>query len=544
MICRHCFVRVAREEVNPLRRNLFRQAADQAAVALEVVVAAALMISVSAGSGLAAPVSHGDPAQPGLARFYHQQPAWKACGDKGLDALHAQCADVTVPLDYTKPDGRTISVAISRLKATDPAKRRGIMLTNPGGPGGAGLNFTVLGRKMLSPEVSARYDLIGMDPRGIGRSAPVHCDWLIPLMLRSAGQDLTSYGADVALQAAMAAGCLHKDPEKLRLITTRNTARDMDVIRGMLGEQKINYFGLSYGTYLGAVFTQMFPHRSDRIVLDSALDPDRYWLGTVQDMGASNEAALDGWAKWAAARNATYRLGATGPQVRAVLEDLIRRSAVKPILVERLPLDQHLLPMIVLQLLSDPRLNPLLSDIVRLMVDTANGRPGQLDPQDRGLLKKAAAMDGSGMAAIVCSDVAAPRDPAWYWHNIEAARAKQPVFGAFANNIEACAFWPEPVEPTTVVRNAVPALILQSTDDPRTAYRQGVALHRDMTGSRLVTLRDIRVHVTYRPGLSACLNAAVDGYLVNGTLPRTDLSCHGDPAWADRPIDMAELSGS
>lgn len=522
------------EEGSPLRTGLLRRAA------LNTALVGALVVTFTAGVGQARPGPVAENAPAGLERFYFQQLAWKPCGDKNLDKAGAQCADVTVPLDYSNPNGRTIVLAISRLKATDTAGRHGIMLTNAGGPGAAGLDFPVLGRKAMSPGVRARFDLIGMDPRGIGRSAPVQCGWFLPTMLRSAGSDLAGFSGDVALEALMAGQCLAADPEKLRFITTRNTARDMDVVRAVLGEPRISYFGISYGSYLGAVFTQMFPQRSDRFVLDSALDPDRYWAGTVQDMGAANEAALDDWASWVAARDATYRLGATAAQVRAVVQDLIRRAAARPIRVGALPLDHHLLPMVVFQLLSDPRLNGVLADLVRLMVDTADGRPGQLPQRDRAPLQKATAQDGSAMAAVVCGDVAVPRDPAWYWRNIERSRAAQPIFGAFANNIEACAFWPDPVERPTVVRNAVPALILQATGDPRTAYREGVALHRDMTGSRLITLQDYRIHVTFRVGLSRCLNEAVNRYLLDGALPHTDLTCRADSKWAEREVELSD----
>src|SRR5262245_46951202 len=191
------------------------------------------------------------------------------------------------------------------------------MLSNPGGPGGPGLSMIADLRDRLTPEVRARYDLIGMDPRGIGRSDRMSCALPLPTMLFSAGFDAFGYARDATLAAALAASCVAPDPEKARSITTRNTARDMDVIRGAFGERELNYYGDSYGTYLGAVYTQMFPQHSDRIVLDSAIDPDRYWIGTYQDMGAVNEAGLDDWANWAARHDADYHFGSSGGQVRA-----------------------------------------------------------------------------------------------------------------------------------------------------------------------------------------------------------------------------------
>jgi pimeloyl-ACP methyl ester carboxylesterase len=149
----------------------------------------------------------------------------------------------------------------------------------------------------------------------------------------------------------------------------------MDVVRAALGEQKVNFYGLSYGTYLGAVFTQMFPERSDRIVLDSAIDPDRYWEGLVQDWGPSDEIALDDWAVWAAARDEEFRLGATPQQVRAKVEELVRVVNRTPIVVDDFAIDDHWLPFILHSLLWNFRLNEPLAATVRELADDAGGPP-------------------------------------------------------------------------------------------------------------------------------------------------------------------------
>lgn len=497
-----------------MRGGLFRRGAFGLALATTLA-------ALPAGAGWAAP--------EGLDRFYRQQLDWKPCANKALDDAGGQCAGVTVPVDYRAPNGPTMVVAISRLKATDRSRRRGVILSNPGGPGATGLAMMVNVRSRLTPDVRARYDLIGMDPRGVGRSAPVDCGMRVPTVLTSAGFDLASFGRDAALKAAFAAACRTREGDRIRHLTTRNTARDLDVIRGALGEQRINYYGVSGGTYLGSVFIQLFPQRSDRMVFDSAIDPDRYWLGTVQDMGPVNEAALDDWAGWAAAHDSEYRLGATAPQVRALVEDLMRRIAARPIPYDGYALNEELGPMVLFAMLTNPTANELLSVAVRNLADTAiDGKPFALDRRIPAFLAAQQAAAGGSMAAITCGDVAQPREPAWYWRNIEAARAAQPVFGAFANNIQPCAFWPEPLEPPTVVRNSVPVLILQATRDSRTAYPEGLALHRDLTGSRLITLQDVRIHGAFRLGLSTCVNDAVNRYFRDGAMPAADLTCRKD----------------
>ncbi|WP_218002617.1 alpha/beta hydrolase [Nocardia brevicatena] len=465
-----------------------------------------------------------------LQRFYHQQLDWKPCGDPILDDVGAQCAGVVVPLDYDRPDYRTLTVTISRIPAADPALRRGIMLSNPGGPGGPGLRMMVGAGGVLTPDVRARYDLIGMDPRGIGRSDRVNCALPLPTMLFSAGFDIFGYARDVTLAAALAASCLAPDPEKARYITTRNTARDMDVIRGAFGERAISYYGGSYGTFLGAVYTQMFPGRSDRIVLDSAIDPDRAWIGMFQDMGAANEAGLDDWASWAARHDGDYHFGNSGPQVRAFVEDMIHRAAGHPIFANGYLIDEHTVPMMLLALLLNPRLNADLAEVVRLIADAMSGLPIDME-RLKAKISGAVPLETPGMAAVLCGDKAAPRAPAWYYRNIERARATQPVFGAFANNITACAYWPDPVETPTQVHNPTPALILQATRDTRTSYAEGVAMHRVLTASRLVTLADTRIHGTFRDGLSPCLNHIVNTYFRDGTLPATDITCHADTSY-------------
>ncbi|RDI64467.1 alpha/beta fold hydrolase [Nocardia pseudobrasiliensis] len=483
-----------------------------------------VVVAAGIGGGMPAVAAADEPW------YARQELEWKACGDPVLDGAGAQCAGVVVPLDYARPDGRTLTVAISRIPASDPSRRRGILLSNPGGPGGPGLQMMVNVRKTLSADVQAEYDLIGMDPRGIGRSDRVNCVLPLPTMLFSAGFDLFGYARDTTLAAAFAGSCLASDPEKVRYITTRNTARDMDVIRSVFGESKINYYGASYGTYLGSVYTQLFPEHSDRIVLDSAVDPDRYWLGMFQDMGPANEAGLDDWAIWAARHDAEYHFGDTPAQVRAFVEDVVRRAAGHPIVGSGYLVDEHTVPMMLLALLLNPKLDADLAEVVRMVADGVSGLPLDME-RLKSKISSAVPVEASAMAAIMCGDRSAPRDPAWYYANIERARPTQPVFGAFANNITACAFWPDPVEPITEIGNPTPALILQATGDTRTAYAEGLAMHRDLPASRLITLADTRIHGTFRAGLSPCLNDIVNAYLADGIFPATDRTCRPDPSY-------------
>lgn len=472
------------------------------------------------GSGRAGAVT-------GLERFEQQVVQWRACDDTALAQVGAQCAAVTVPLDYAVPRGRTITVAISRIPASDPAHRRGVLLTNPGGPGAPGLDpRPVLGG--LSAEVKARYDLIGFDPRGVGRSTPVECGWgdvRVPGGDRRPGLTRAEFDLDVAAAARLAAQCVGAEGGAVRQFSTRNTARDMRIIGAVLGESRISYLGASYGTYLGAVFTQMFPEHSDRIVLDSVVDPQRYWPAMHQDSAAANEEALHVWADWVAGQHERYQLGAAQQQVLATVDGLLARVDRTPIDIAGLRVDDDVLHVALNFLLSYGQLRPPLAELIHQLQVVADG--GVVEPAPIWeAVRQVTAMGSMFQAhmAVKCGDVAAPRDPDWYWREVEQVRAEQPVFGPLLNSIAVCAFWPAPAEPPTVIGNAVPVLLLHADGDIRTTYPGALAMHRALTGSALVTLRGVRGHgVLSLP--SACVIAATDTYLRDGVLPPTELDC-------------------
>ncbi|NKY44754.1 alpha/beta fold hydrolase [Nocardia cerradoensis] len=486
-------------------------------------VLAVAAVLVTSGAAVPSPVT-------GMDRFYRQQPKWKPCAVETLDAAGGSCAAVRVPLDYADPDGRTLNIAISRVPATDPDRRRGVLLADPGGPGASGLDTVDLLGDVLAPEVRAQYDLIGMDPRGVGRSDGGRtCGWPIGEMIRSAGVGRDGFLTDTARAARLAMACLTGDSAALRQLTTRNTARDMEVIRRVLGEPSLSYYGVSYGTYLGAVFAQLFPRSVDRMVLDSAIDPDRYWNGMVHDWGAADEAALDDWAGWAARRDPDYHFGTTAAQVRGAVEQLMNDIARQPITVNDFVIDDHWLPFLLHNLLGNFRLNEKMADTVaELRAATGATPPAGHTPWLTDTLDSLRQYEDSALAFVACGDDAAPEDPVRYWSEIEQRRATQPIFGALAANIQPCAFWPRPVESITAVRNSVSALIVQATGDPRTPYDHALALHRDLSASRLVTLADVRIHMTFRPGLSRCVGAAINGYFADGVFPATDVVCAPD----------------
>lgn len=509
--------------------------------------------AVSGQVGVAAAAAHA-PAMAkasdgGLARFETQKITWRSCQTgpkdevgKALDAAKGQCAEVIVPLDYRRPGGRTITLTMSRTKAGDPARRHGVLMLNPGGPGLSAVELHA-GLAAAGSSWSAGYDLIGIDSRGVGRSSPVSCGWNTVTALRSAGPDRRTFGESVAFAKGLAAACARNDRDLLSNLSTRNTARDMDVIRAALGEEKISYFGFSYGTYLGAVYTQLFPQRVDRFVLDSAADPDAAGPDVLRRNGAAGTAALRNWAGWAARRNDTYHLGTTPGQVLATVDQVNRAVARRPLQVGDHQVDSHILPLILFAGLSsdDDAAYAGLAAGVRVFSEAARGAEVTPGAELAGLL--AVLSTGTGTAGdnaatlILCADRAASRDPETYWRDIDRHRAAEPLFGPLLRNVSPCSFWPaEPAEPATRIHNTVPLLMVGATGDVNSSYPGQQAMHRALGGSRLATLKGAFRHGAYLSlgaslGVSSdasCVKTAVDRYLLDGVLPRRDLTCTPD----------------
>jgi pimeloyl-ACP methyl ester carboxylesterase len=504
-----------------------------------VALAGSAVIEVQAGASPARTNGGSHAPDDGLNRFQQQKVKWHDCRTgpddaigKELDDAKAQCAEVTVPLDYSHPDGRTIKVAMSRLKATDPKHRRGTLLYNPGGPGVPAM-YLALMVKNAEPTIAARYDLIGMDPRFVGRSTPLNCKWPT-VSIGSAGPDRRTFDRSVALAEDLASRCAgHRDV--LPHASTRNTARDMDVIRAALGESKLSYLGSSYGTYLGEVYLQLFPRRTDRVVLDSALNPDLYGPDLTSTSGPAVTAVLENWAAWAARRHDRYHLGATTAEVLATVARINQAANRSPLRVGSHRVDSQVLPELLWNVnagdsneayadyASDVQ---VLSDAARSIKVTPTKRldevlTGGSDPDADGSF--------SVQTAIQCADRAASRDPEVYYRDIQAHRADEPLFGPLTRNISPCSFWPTaPAEPPTKVHNAVAVLMVGATGDPAAVYPGQLVAHRALNGSRLVTLRGAFRHTVYA-GLFApqnkCIDDTVNRYLIDGELPSTDTTC-------------------
>jgi pimeloyl-ACP methyl ester carboxylesterase len=394
-------------------------------------------------------------------------------------------------------------------------------MLNPGGPGGSGMELVLAGAHM--PAVAARYDLIGMDPRFVGRSSPIECQWETDTFVRSAGPDRRGFNESVRLAKELAAGCTTGDTTLLPHASTRNTARDMDLVRAVLGERKLSYLGYSYGTYLGAVYLQLFGAHADRVVLDSAVDPDVYGPGLLSRSAPAIRAALEHWAGWAAGRHAEYGLGATSAAVLARID----RLATRTVQVGQYTVDPQVLPYLLFVRLYDDSAESYaeLAEEVRVL-DRGGPPTPALEEFLTALFTGAGYSSDRAGTAVLCADRAASRNPEAYFRDIQAHRGDEPLFGPMTRNITPCAFWPvRPAEAATTIRNAVPALIVGADGDPATPYAGQQAMHRALQASRMLTLRGRFAHGQYLVAGNACVDGTVERYLVDGVLPDRDTTC-------------------
>lgn len=454
-----------------------------------------------------------------------------------------QCGTVRVPLDYRQPHGRSITVAVSRIPAADPAKRRGVLMLNPGGPGSEGLSQPSAFGARASKAVLDAYDLVGFDPRGVGRSNPVTCGLTdaetVPNYPYPAADG--SIGGNVAFARSAAARCAARSGGVLPFITTANTARDMDLVRAALGAPRVSYWGGSYGTYLGAVYASMFPGRADRVVLDSAVDPAKLWYGVFRAQDAGMTIRFPDAARVAAASG--LGLGSTVDEVTARYRRLASRLDRKPVTVPgaAVALNGNVLRHYTFTLMH---YDSVLPDLARAWRATADLADGTATPEQVALLQAVLAAitpsastapgvpaDNSLAAAwaIACGDVRWSGDIHLYARNVAADRAAYRLTAGFGAGIWPCAFWPTaPVERPAVLgdRGSRNVLIVQNERDPATPLSAGRGMRRALGQRAVLVTVDAGGHGVYgiqAPG--SCATAAVDAFLIDGVLPATDKRC-------------------
>ena len=497
--------------------------------------------------------STGASVPKGLESFYHQDLTWTDCTDDATGTAF-QCATVTVPLDYDNPQGQTITVALKKLPSTSSSPRGSVFL-NPGGPGGSGISVIESQAELYKSgdlsEVLANYDVIGFDPRGVGQSTPITCWTPEDVQAILAGQAEVPFSpltpgsaADIVTQGSREAAACEEHtevPEILDHADTRSVARDMDVMRALVGDKDLNYLGYSYGTYLGAVYTELFPDNIGRVVLDSAMDPTMARQDPMEGDAAAGEQSLRTYIE-SQQGQAGFPLSGTTDAAVAQLATFLDGLDADPLTVSGsgTPLNRAKAVDAISKLVTtSPDKWPLLTE----------GLTQAMNAHDGSALKaNADAVSGNSappttekqvveqlqglkvFSANRCLDFPdAGNESSWdaalasYHHDYPVFHSLLPQYDAF------CHGWGHTSRTEAVdvdVEATTPMLVIGILHDPQTPYPWSKALVSKIRNSHLLSV-DMYGHGA--TGSNACTSAKVSDYLVNGTLPSDGEICPADP---------------
>ena len=517
-------------------------AVDPAVQAADGAPAATSAIAPAPGAATAGkPTGADDPA---LKSFYGQQIAWAACPapqEEHLDTAGLECGKLHVPLDYTHPATATLDIALVRLPAAKPDQKVGSLVVNPGGPGGSGLEFVEGSRKDFAGALHNRFDVVGFDPRGIGQSSPVSC---LTDAKRDALDQIDSPSDAKARRAQSdqqnqeyAAACQANAGKLLPFVGTRNTARDVDVLRQALGDRKLNYLGISYGTYLGALYAEEFPKNTGRLVLDGAVDPAADPLDESIGQLAGFEKSLRAFAADCVRNHAAECSLGTDPDTAAQkASDYLDTLHDHPLATtDGRKVNRDLAQLgTILFLYGDEKTSwPILrqafyagmtakdGDLFLAGADNYNGRDekGHYSSQE------------DAHTAISCADGAAPApSPERIRQVLAKLKEQAPLFSKdtaaedFA--VASCAAWRfHTTETPHTVRaeGSAPILVVGTTGDPATPYAAAESLAKGFASATLLT-REGEGHGAFGVG-NTCIDIALELYLIDGTMPAAGTRC-------------------
>ncbi|MEW2163584.1 alpha/beta hydrolase [Streptomyces sp. NPDC007084] len=470
-----------------------------------------------------------------LSSYYAQKLNWRSCGVPGFE-----CATMKAPLDYAKPDAGDVRLAVSRKKATGPGKRLGSLLVNPGGPGGSAIGYLQSYAGIGYPvDVRAQYDMVAVDPRGVARSEPVVCldgpEMDTFTQTDSTPDDSRETDQLVDAYKKFAEGCGSRSPELLRHVSTVEAARDMDILRAVLGDAKLNYVGASYGTFLGATYAGLYPERVGRLVLDGALDPSLSARKLNEEQTAGFETAFQSFAK-DCVRHSDCPLGdaGTGPdEVGRNLKAFFRELDKTPIPAgdaDGRKLGEALATTGVIAAMYDESAWPQLREALGSAMKEKDGA-GLLALSDSYYERDADGRYTNLMfanAAVNCLDLpAAFSTPDQVEEALPSFEKASPVFGeGLAWASLNCAYWPvrNTGEPHRIeAKGAAPILVVGTTRDPATPYRWAESLASQLSSATLLTYVGDG-HTAYGRG-SACIDSAINRYLLQGTPPAKGKRC-------------------
>ena len=500
-----------------------------------------------------------------MERLATQRLTWKPCfTEKNQKAAYRrlECSTLQAPLDWRRPEGKKITLAISRLKARKRVK--GVLFTNPGGPGFEGRTLPLQFIEHKRHRILDDMDVIGLDVRGSGASTPVSCKKLQGAALDS--RDRGDGGTErlLARMKEQAAACQGNGGRlPARYVTTAQTVYDLEWIRRNLktsrgaGVGRIDWIGYSAGTWLGAYYAKRWPRSTGRFVLDSVVDFGGTWEQLFDSWPRSFQARFEQFADWAARYNGTFQLGTTRDAVlrryERIRAAIIAQGGLTLVSTDGTTSAFHATDFdmqIVSQLYSKKDFSPLarfLSDLSPLTSAKTRSalsvRPASpAPPAGPGA---AAPIPGGEPALfdVTCNDTPFTRTPAQVAAFSEELGRRYPLFGYHLIQ-DPCMYWKRPTDQLRLARpvgGGLPRILLvQSTGDPATPYEGAVRAHRAYRGSRLITVEGEGDHGIYVQTANPCVDKIVERYLIDGVYPRHDLTCPGMPlptpsAKADSP---------
>ncbi|HLL67652.1 MAG TPA: alpha/beta hydrolase [Micromonosporaceae bacterium] len=507
------------------------------AVALLAVVALALALGgcvtprtrwMTPTSGSASGASSAPSASTELAR-------WSPCPDLARSVLRTappnvtfDCATIKVPRDWAAPqDGQTYDIALVRARATGQRDRVGSLVVNPGGPGGSGVETAVGLATQLPAELTRRFDLVGFDPRGVGRSSPVECFSDADLEANfGADPDPVSqadFDAIATLARRMAQGCGDKYGDSLRLFSTEQTARDMDAVRAAVGDDKLSYLGYSYGSLLGAVYAQLFPGKVRALVLDGAVDPTQPSTVAAEGQAKGFERAFDNFAAWCRGNTGQCPLG---PDARAVVKSALDTARTNPVRGAggRRATGGWIFTAVVFSLYTESRWPALAKALDNLRRNNATNIFALADAYAERDAKGHYSNLFDANLTVNCTDDDKTPTVEQIRQLQGDLRQKYPLFGAnLALNL-ICAQWPGKRDPypTGAATGAPPIVVVGTKGDPATPYEQTAKLAQ-MLGVGTVLTWEGEGHTAYPQ--TRCINDAVNRYLIDLTVPAANLTC-------------------
>ncbi|WP_183500996.1 alpha/beta hydrolase [Microbacterium invictum] len=466
-----------------------------------------------------------------LLPFYGQEITWEGCD--GIDEGSYYCTTVTAPLDWTDPDDGALDLAVV-VRVGGSGKSTASLLTNPGGPGASGFDLVADSALFaVGDELAENFDVIGFDPRGVGRSTAVRCldapemdAFLFDIPAGTRGSD--EWEAELTTRNdGFAAACEVGSDGILPYITTENAARDMDLLRAVLGDETLNYIGYSYGTFLGATYAKLFPERVGRLVLDGAIDPSTSSLEVGMTQAIGFESALR-----------TYMascLNTEGCPFGGTVDDAMADLGTLLATVDRTPLPNRDGRMLGADTLTTAIIAALYAQgswpvLTAALSDALAGDPAQAfrladfyyDRADGVYLTN----QTEAFTAYNCMDYPNDDDPAAEAAADERVNALAPTIAPYWSGVDRCASWPD--EPTGVreeiaADGAAPIVVIGTTGDPATPYEWAVSLAGQLSSGVLIT-REGEGHTGFNKG-SACVDEAVVAYFLDDVVPEDGLVC-------------------